>query len=85
MTANADSMEAVGAVRDRCKDGKGRAMNATLFEMAVASERRVIDIENARRVKRGELDHLVSGRKGSAVSRAFGAVKSGLIGGRDGE
>jgi len=57
-------------------------MNATLYEMAVASERRVIDMDNARRVARGEVDHFTGGRKPSAVSRAIGAVRSAV--GREG-
>lgn len=57
-------------------------MNATLIEMAVATERRVIDMENAKRVKRGEMDHFQGERKASAVSRAFDAVRSAV--GREG-
>lgn len=53
-------------------------MNATLIEMAVATERRVIDMENAKKVARGEIDHFQGGRKPSAVSRAFDAVRSAV-------
>ena len=53
-------------------------MYPTLIEMAVTSERRIIDMENAKRVARGELDHFQRGRKPSAVSRAIGAVRSAV-------
>jgi len=68
-------------VRDR-RQGKGSAMNATLIEMAVATERRVIDLENAKRVARGEMTHFESGRKPSTVSRALDRVRSAV--GREG-